>query len=583
MPLALAMYLAFLLTPLVRTFQRWGLSRIPAVVAVTLFAGVVLTGFGWAIGEECSRFVNRLPDYADALDKKIKSWQSGGEKFSRLNKVVGEILGNSQPPGQVPVSNQTDGEQPPTPVVVNSLESRWQTWLLAQIPSVLEILINAALVIVLMLFILLNREELRNRLIRLIGRGHVILTTRAVDEAGRRVSRYLVMQLIINAGFGLAAGIGLWLIGVELAPLWGVICGLLRYVPYIGAPIGFAFPILISFVSDGWLPPVLTLALYCVLELTVANVIEPLLFGHSIGVSAVALLATTVFWSLLWGPVGLVLACPLTVCLVILGKYVPRLNFLTVLLAEEPALSEDVTYYQRLSAHDMDEAVPLALEFRKRHSLQEVFDQLIVPALSYCRQDHFNDALTDQDQKVIFDSISTTLDVLAQDTRAQSKGMVPVVATNGSDDTAAKPGTTRAVRILAVPGQNQADELAIRMLRMLLDPAKWDVHATTDNALAAEVESLIAEEQPALVFLTAVVPGSLTHTRYLCKRLRAEYHDLPVVVAILGTAGKVNEPINRLKSLRATSVERSLKGLLTYLAAWRPPLLARQFAESAAH
>jgi CheY-like chemotaxis protein len=420
-------------------------------------------------------------------------------------------------------------------------------------------------------------------LIQLIGRGHVIATTRAVDEASRRVSRYLVMQLIINAGYGLATGIGLWLIGVELAPLWGVLCGMMRYVPYIGAPISFAFPLLISFVSDGWVPPVLVLALYCILELTVANAVEPLLFGRSIGVSAVALLATTVFWSLLWGPVGLVLACPLTVCLVILGKYVPRLNFLTVLLAEGPALSDDVIYYQRLSAHDLDEAIDVALQFRKKHSLQEVFDKLIVPALSFCRQDRRNDALTDLDQKSIFDGISGTLDALAKDTQAKSERMVPVAATDGSGNLAPSQPATRAVHILAVPEQDEADELAIRMLRMLLDPAKWDVHATTDNALAAEVQALIAEEQPALVFLTAVMPGSLTHARYVCKRLRREYHDQPIVVAMLGMTRRVNEPFIRLKSAGATSVLRSLHGLAAYLTAWRPPLLARQLAESAPH
>jgi predicted PurR-regulated permease PerM len=576
-PLALAVYLAFLINPLVRTFQRWGLRRVPSVLAVTFLAAVVLVTVGWGVGEECSRFVSRLPDYAEAVDEKIQNWKTETEDngFGRLNKVLQEITGNAPQPSEPGHGTPIDVEhgKGSAPVVVHTAESRWTTWVIAQIPPALELLVQAAFVVVLAFFMLLGREELRNRVMRLVGHGHVSITTRAVDEASQRISRYLLMQFFVNAGYGAAATIGLYLIGVELAPLWGFLCFVLRYVPYIGAPIAFVFPLLLSLLSSGWLPVVLVIALYVSLELIVAQGVEPWLFGHSIGVAPVALLATTVFWALIWGPVGLVLACPLTVCMVILGKYVPRLKFLSVLLAEEPALTEDFVYYQRLAAHDQEEALAIVRKYETGHALEAVMDNILLPALSYTRRDRIRDGLSEEEQQKIYTGVAETLEMLKKECKPKGTTEKPP---------ARLPGEPRAVRLLAIPSHDQADELAIHMLEMLLDSEKWQVHAETEQTLAAEVKSLVADEQPAMVYIGAVLPGSLAHTRYLCKRLHTEFPDLPIVVGLLGPRTGSVRVMDRLKAAGASHVDRTMTGTLAYLQSWRPPLLARQLAESPA-
>ena len=234
---------------------------------------------------------------------------------------------------------------------------------------------TAGLVVVLVIFMLLQREDLRDRVLRLVGGREVARATEAMDDAAKRISRYLLMQLIINVLYGIPVGIGLYFIGVPNPILWGCLATVLRFIPYLGPVIGALFPIALSFaVAPGWTLPLLTVALFVVLELFSNNVLEPWLYGASTGLSPVAVLVAAVFWTMLWGPLGLLMSTPLTVCLVVLGRHVPQLGFFDVLLGDEPALSPEVKFYQRLLARDPEEATELAEEYLEDGSLDKLYE-----------------------------------------------------------------------------------------------------------------------------------------------------------------------------------------------------------------
>ena len=342
-------------------------------------------------------------------------------------------------------------EKPPA-VVVQPDSPAWLSRLPALLRPLVETLGGLALALVLVVFMLLKREDLRNRLIRLVGHGRMTVTTKAVDDAGQRISRFLLMQLIINASFGLVLSIGLLLIQVPHALLWGLLAAILRYVPYLGSWITAAVLIALSLaIFPGWVQPLLVLGLIVVLELVTANVVEPRLFGHSMGVSEVALLVAAAFWAFLWGPVGLVLSSPLTVCLVVLGKYVPQLEFLDVLLGDEPSLDADVTYYQRLLARDQDEATQLVLAQAKTFPPEQVYDELLVPALNYVKQDRERDDLTEADEQFVLRATREIVEDLGERQTAAAGGAAR------RQRRARRPRRSPKVRILGCPGHDEAD------------------------------------------------------------------------------------------------------------------------------
>jgi predicted PurR-regulated permease PerM len=557
-PFALAIFLAFLCNPLVMLFHRWGLRRVPAVLAVTTLAGVLLAAVGWMVGGQLGSLLNQLPEYTGNMQAKVKSLReaSAGGGMQRFAQMVDDL----EATWKTGDKNKTAvPKQDPLPVVMQSDEPFWLHWIPTYAGSLLEFFSQAALVVVLALFMLLAREDLRNRFIRLFGRGHMTVTTKAVDDAGQRISRFLVTQLFINGGVGAAFGIGLWLIGVDYAPLWGFLVFLLRYVPYVGAPIAALFPLALSLIMfEAWWPALMVLALYLALELAAANVLEPWLFGHSIGVSAVALLMAAAFWAFLWGPIGLVLSCPLTVCLVVLGKYVPRLEFLAILLGDRPALEENATFYQRLSAHDEVEARQILMKRIQAHERESVFDDLWLPALSSARLDRRRGGMDEQDERQFLETAQATLG----DTSLPEEG----AANNTLGG--------KRVRILAVPVNDELDKLALEMLRKMLDPLKWEVLVTGTDLLSTDVVARVAEEQPEILCLGTVLPGGLTRVRYLCKRLKQQCPRLQIVVGLFGPGAAARRVEHRLHDAGADRIETALAGLCRYLRGWRPALQA---------
>jgi predicted PurR-regulated permease PerM len=524
LPIAVSVLLAFLLTPVVAALQRWGLGRLLSVLVVVLLAFAVLAGIGVALGTRLTTLAHELPRYRANIREKIADvrWLGRGGAIEKVQETVESAAREAEEDQPSPAPQRAR----PTPVVVER-ETTGTIWSLpAALAPWLAPLGGAALVAVLVPFMLYERQELRNRVIRALGYRSLTVTTRALDEAARRVSRYLLMQTIVNSTFGGLVAVGLWLIGVPYALLWGAFAAVLRFIPYVGPWLAAIMPIALSLaVFPGWTRPLLVVALILVLELFSNMVMETLLYAQSAGVSEVALLVSVAFWTWLWGPVGLLLATPMTVVLVVFAKHVPSLAFVSVLAGDDAPLEPDVAFYQRILAGDQDEAVEIVEEYAKTHPLEELFDAVLVPALARARADRARDALSDEEERHVVQRTAEVLDALEET-------VIPAAAAR---DTATGPAAV--VEVLGCPARDATDALALRMLGYLLQPTA-SLRVAPAGVLAAELLDLVAEQVPGAVVVGALGPGGLTHVRYLVKRLRGRFPDLRLVVGRWGVAAE---------------------------------------------
>lgn len=583
-PVAMAVFLTFLLAPLVAALQRRGLKRLPSVILVVMVAGMLLGCVVWLVSAEVTSLAGEVPKYTENIKGKVKSLRhlGQGSVSSGLEKMIQDITGEwNRPTGS---QEGKDGGKPPVAVLEKPttvvLEPESPTWLArmpALLSSVLETLGGLALALVLVIFMLLKREDLRNRLIRLVSQGQITVMTKALDDAGQRISRFLLMQLFVNGAVGMAAGVGLLAIGVQYAFLWGFLVAVFRYIPYIGVWIAALPPIILSLAMfPGWVQPLLVVTLFLTIELLASNVVEPRLYGHSMGVSEVALLVAAALWAFLWGPIGLVLSSPLTVCLVVLGKYVPQLKFLDVLLGDEPPLDAHVTFYQRLLARDQDEAAELVLAQAKASSPEKVYDDFLVPALNYAKRDRERDDLTESDEQSVLQATREILEDLGERRDVVTQAEEAIHAEDRGNTSAPIP-----FHVLGCPARDQADRLALEMLRQLLDPAKWVVEIAAVETMTADLVAQVAEQAPALVCIGALPPGGLAHTRYLCKKLRARFPKVKIVVGRWGLTSNVEANREQLQDagadLTATTIletRNQLTSLLSILAIGQAKALA---------
>jgi predicted PurR-regulated permease PerM len=569
-PMALALFFAFLLNPVVVRLQRWKVPRVPAVFLVTVLAAALVLGFGWLLLSQTIGLVGELPSYAANIKRKLETVHemSQNSVWTRLDTMIHEV--NPAPdavmvPRRQRSTQMTTLTRPPVPVSLQPPEPAWLRWLAGAFSPATELLSQIGLVIVLVIFGLLGREDLRNRFNRLLGHGRLTVTTKAVDDASHRLSRYLLMQLTINAAFGVCVAVGLALLGVRYALLWGILSGTLRYIPYIGSPIAALFPTVLSIAQfDGWLEPGLVAAWMVGLEVLTANVFEPWLLGHSIGVSAVALLVAAAFWAFLWGPVGLVLACPLTVCLVVLGKYVPHLQFLAVLLGDQPALGEEATYYQRLSAHDEDEAVAIVREFVKDHPADLVYDKLMIPALTRGARDLQSGGLEGDDVRFIRQATREILMVVEEARLEKAK--------RGCAPAERFPRLGDKVPIMGVAARDESDEIGLDMLRQMLADETCELTIAGHDMLSSELLATIEDQAPAAVCIAALAPGGLWRARYLCKRLRRHFPHLHIVVGRWGVTTAEEEFEKALLEDGSNHLQTTLVASRNDLVAWLPAL-----------
>ena len=538
-PLALAVLLTFLLSPVVSTLQRRGLGRVPSVLVTVLLALSVLGGIGWTLTRQLVTLADELPRYSLNIHHRIADlrWASKGGSVEKVQQAVEDVVGEIQKTDTLGVTRQK-----PVAVVVEPPS------ILVHLPNLLQALAGAGVVTVLVIFMLLERRELRDRVILLIGYRRMTATTRALDEAGVRISRYLLMQSIINGSFGVALGLGLFLIGVPYAVTWGSLAAALRFIPYLGAFVAALLPLGLSLaVFPGWLQPALVVGLFLVLELITGSVMEPWLYGQSAGVSQVALLIALTFWTWLWGPAGLLMATPLTVCLIVLGKHLPALGFIVVLMGDRPVIEAKARYYQRLLARDQDEASDIIEAYVDTDGRESVYDTVLLPALYYAKQDRDRGLLSEGDAQFVGQATREILDVLAHDAPAPSE-----------KDPGDHPGTDTRVRIVGCPARDEADVLALEMVRHLLDPARYRMEVSTTGMLVAEVLAWVALHRPALLCIGAVAPGGLSQARHLCKRLRSQCPELKIVVGRWGLHDEKDADRQHLLAAGADHVETTV-------------------------
>ena len=535
----------FLLSPLVSQVQRTRLPRIPAVILVVTLALTLATGLGWALLSQVTSFADDLPKYRQTITRKINDLQKmrHGGTFEQVENTAKDVLKQIDKGGP-------QGEKP-VPVVVSQPSPLWQ------LPHVVHPLTTAFMVLVLVIFMLIQQRELIGRIIRLFGYERMAATTRLLDEAGTRISRYLLTQSIINGSFGLGIGIGLAVIGLPFALALGSLAAVLRFLPYVGPWLAALVPLVLSLaVFDGWTRPLLILGLFVVTELTVAFVIEPLLYGRSAGVSAIALLVGAAFWTWLWGPIGLALATPLTVCLVVGARAVAGLEFIEVLMSDDPPVEPCLTFYQRLLAGDAREAAAVIAETAHRVSLEEVFDAIVAPAIARARLDRESDQLTREEYAHMLEMIRELIE--------------EAPLGKSEEEAAADAPTPVLTQIAGCAARDEADGLGLLMLGRLLARDGCALHIAPAGGLVGEALAAVDAAPPALVCVAAVGNGGRRRMRHLVKRLRQSQPDTPILAGRWG-AGNTADTRADLATTGADDVAISLAEARTEILRLLPP------------
>ena len=587
-PISLAVLLTFILTPLVTMVERRVRGRVPAVLIVVLTTLLVTASIGWVVGLQVGKLARELPDHGTDIKRKIDGLRSHGGIFSALSKMGAEISGRGEPattrpvtPGKPPtavdalagttaavagspvksVLPPVPTTQPNPPAAVANAGGEPQSAagkLVDYAATAVEYLADAGLVLILVIYLLIRREDMRNRMIGLLGDTRLAGTTRVTVETASRVSKLLLAQLCVNASFGLVFGLVLTVIGVPYVFLWGFLTAVLRFIPYIGTWLAASGPIVLSFaVAPGWGQPIAVFVSFLLLDLVTANVVEPLLFGHSAGVSPVALLLAAVFWTWIWGPVGLVLSTPITICLVVLGQHVPKLRVLWLLLGDRPPLPPAVAVYQRLLAGDKAEAEAVVAEQVSARGAGAVADDVLLPALRTTRREREAKRLTPADETFILDAAAEIVGRLGP-----AAGDGPVVA------------GARVPTVLAIPSHHRAEELTLQLVGQALAGTGCRIEAVTTRVLPVEIESRIERDRPDVVFVAVMPPGGLVQARYLCRRLGKRFADVKIVVGYWGKVRDFDRLLVRMRSAGAsyvtTSVSQTKSQLTALLGTDRP-------------
>ncbi|MGO8793681.1 MAG: AI-2E family transporter [Candidatus Sulfotelmatobacter sp.] len=542
-PLALAVIFSFLLTPLGELLEKCHLGRVPSVLAVLILSFALLAAIGYAVTNQLLEIVVRLPDYKENVHEKIELLRSPANgRLGKATATVNDLTKDLSAASETTQKNNVARNGPRQPIAVQVAEpphnaTQYLRDIVGPLTGLLE---TTAIVVILTLFMLVKREDLRNRFLRLAGRDQLHLATQSLDDASERLGRYLLLQFAVNASFGALLGLGTSLIGIPHPLLWGVLGFLLRFVPYIGTPIAAAFPMAMAIaIFPGWSQFGITFALYVVLELTIANFVEPWLYGSHTGVSSLAILVAAIFWSMLWGPVGLILSTPLTLCLIIMGSYIPQLRFLKILLGDQPVLSPPAHFYQRLLAFDDDDARQIAEQYLNDHPLENLYESVLIPALALEEQDRHKNALEEGRIKFIHQSVRELLEDLHDAS--------PPIAVAGNlsalhpNPPASSAGST--TKMLCLPARDEADELIGIMVAQLLRRAGHDAQAVAIGPVQAMLDQV--QELPAdLVCVSALPPFAQAQARSLCKRLRQRYPNLKIFLGLWdfpGGGAKIQE------------------------------------------
>ncbi len=562
-PLALAILLTFVLSPVVTWFQRW-IGRTLGILLVVMMLFIVVGGAGWLLGRQLVEVGAKIPDYKLNIADRLRAFRipSTGA-LARLSGMI-EDLKKELPGRQAPPPEKAEADklkqkatEVTTPVPVKIVESANVGIVqLAQKAFVFLLgpLGKMALVLLLLIFMLFEREDLRGRLIRVISQGDIRSTTQAMNDAGSRLSHYLRLQLLVNVAYGISVAVGLLILGIPNAVLWGAVSGLLRYIPYVGVWVAAIAPIALSLaISSNWHLPLFTLGLFVFFEFIYSNIVEPWLYGTKTGIAPVALIVGAVFWTWIWGPIGLLLTTPLMVCLVVLGRHVPSVKFLSILLSDQKALLPHEEFYIRLLAIDPDELSRFMDEYLHEHSLTDFCDTVIIPSIIMIEIDYRRGTIDERQRGELF----RRLREIIEDMRAHPPG-----PSSSFKELPPKPPsqtpTAQAHHILSLPAHTEADELAARMLTRLLI-LKGGTGTTAPARLSDEaLLDLIEKQAVEAISISVVAPSKTTRARNGIEKIRSRFPRLKIVVLLLRGVERDAGPNQSLRDAGADAIFPSL-------------------------
>ncbi|HEY5819741.1 MAG TPA: AI-2E family transporter [Mesorhizobium sp.] len=551
LPIAVALLLTFALAPIVSALRRRSVPRIFAVILTVsiTFLGIAL--FSFVVGTQLTNVAREIPSYQYNIIEKIRSLRDVGADGGLIDRLTGAVerVGREISQGTTAPKPGVAGSATPTaqpkPLPVEIIERSGPIEMVRNVVlPLISPFATAGLVVVVVIFMLLEREALRDRFIRLAGYSDLHRTTEALQDAGSRVGRYLLMQLVVNTAYAVPISLGLWLLGTPNAILWGMLTLVLRFVPYIGPAIGMVLPLVVTFaVTPGWAPLLWTAALFLAVELISNNVLEPWLYGSRTGLSPLAIIVSAIFWAWLWGPLGLVLSTPLTVCLVVLGRHVPQFEFFNVLFGNEPVLEPDARLYQRLLAGDPDEGADHAEEFLEQGYLVDFYEQVGIPALLLGEQDRQRGVMTSERLRG-FAAAARDLVADLQEVADEEEEEEDMPASRDPKDKSAAshhPGTELpegdGKRLLCVGGRGELDDAASAMLAQVLEvqgaTAAQATHAMIELGKLADLSLADVDT----VIVTYLNPASVAQARHAVRRLKRRKADLRVGLLVPNVHG----------------------------------------------
>jgi predicted PurR-regulated permease PerM len=580
-PLAFAITLSMILAPVVAWLQKLRLGRVPAALLVMVVATASVGGISWVIFNDLVQVAIELPGYKENIDKKIQALNAPGTSaFGRAADSVQELrkqIASAPPP--VPPAADSPSAPKGRRVAPNPASHPLAVQIVDEPGNELQYVANLAkpflrplavfgMVLIFSLYLLIEQNDLRNRLFRLVGLQQLNLMTQALNDATQRVSRYLMLQLLVNVCFGALFGIGLYLIGLPYAALWGAVAAILRLVPYVGSLVAAALPLVLSLaVFNGWAPPLEVFLLFATLELVTGNFVEPWLYGIHTGVSSLALLLATVFWAALWGPAGLILSTPLTVCVLVLGRYVPQFSFLHVLLGDEAPLEAEALIYQRLLDMDEQEARAVAGRYLKEHTLAQLYDSVLIPALTMAEHDRHKGALDAVREEFFFLSMKEMLAELPDDS-LKSMPANAEAATVATPVAAAEPAQAPkpewpSGRVICIPANDEADEISASMLSQLLELGGCAALSFPVDPDMLQLMQVLEPSADDVICISSLPPFAFTHAKTLSRQLRARFPLTKIVVGVWGFAGDATVALERFPPPRpehlATSLEQAVR------------------------
>jgi predicted PurR-regulated permease PerM len=558
-PVALSILLSFVLAPLVHALQDFRVPRAISVIGVVLLAFSIIFVIGGVIATQMTQLAGELPRYESNMRAKIQSLRGTAAANNTLERAADVLqdlskeLNKPKEPSSArtaaPAASSLPGQDArPIPVEVRQPPPTALESIAALISPLLHPLMTSGIVIIFVIFTLLQREDLRNRLIKLAGSHDLQKTTVALNDAAERLSRLFLSQLALNSAFGLVIGTGLWFIGVPSAVLWGILAGILRFVPYIGVFIAAVFPLLLAVAVDpGWSMLLWSAALFVIVEPLVGQVIEPLLYGRSTGLSPLAVVVSATFWTALWGPIGLVLATPLTICLVVLGRHVENLKFLEVMFGDRPALSPSELFYQRMLADDPAEALDNAEQFLKERPLAAYYDEVALKGLKLAQADLDRNALDTLHLQRIRDSVIELVRELDDHEDQPQKRVTQDVEAAAAVDSIEDPRvydfpilakdklTTHwrgEAPVLCIAGRTGLDEAVAVMLAQILSKQGIGTRLEGVDVLSSANILRLETKGIVMVCVSFLNTSSIAQMRFTIRRLRRK---LPGVVIVLGS------------------------------------------------